>query len=171
MKDQSFDWRNIAIWWCFFCNNQYRLLQDETLYAADGLITTFEDTLKKVGAMIIILDSFYASTYTSRMWCIYELCTASQMQTPCVVILPEHARNAYKQELFMVSSPDEKIKNACAIYAEDGRATRNADRNAIKSLLLKRHGSFEKVNDIGGRKLYCHFSETKGRLEDVVWSV
>ena len=43
------------IWWCFFCNNQYRL--DSVQRDPESLAHIFGGQLKAIGSMIIVIDS------------------------------------------------------------------------------------------------------------------
>ena len=48
---------------CFFCNNQYRILEAKTQTGSDELKTVFESHLASAGRMLLLLDSFVDPAY------------------------------------------------------------------------------------------------------------
>eukprot|EP00930_Biecheleria_cincta_P021843 TRINITY_DN16062_c0_g1_i2.p1 TRINITY_DN16062_c0_g1~~TRINITY_DN16062_c0_g1_i2.p1 ORF type:complete len:1086 (+),score=137.38 TRINITY_DN16062_c0_g1_i2:418-3258(+) len=78
---------DICIWWCWFCNNQFRLLQEKVARSPAELQEVFGDTLKSVGRMWMCLDRIKDSLYTTRIWCVFELYIATTTDVPCDVIM------------------------------------------------------------------------------------
>eukprot|EP00971_Amphidinium_carterae_P051223 1008595-Amphidinium_carterae.1 len=48
----------VFLWMCFFCNNQYRILDNTKSTGTDELKKVFEKNLTDIGKMIIIMDDF-----------------------------------------------------------------------------------------------------------------
>ena len=57
----------VFLWICFFCNNQYRILESATDTGPDELKEAFESNLAKAGRMLILLDSFERPAYITRL--------------------------------------------------------------------------------------------------------
>ena len=60
----------VAIWWCFFCNNQFRFLQDQNRQTTADLSVVFGDRLKSVGRMLILMNDLLQPEYVKRIWCV-----------------------------------------------------------------------------------------------------
>ena len=65
---------------CFFANNQYRILVEESSTGSENLEEVFESNLKRIGKMVAILDTWDQPTYLTRVWTVYEQFVASTIQ-------------------------------------------------------------------------------------------
>jgi len=65
---------------CFFANNQYRILIEESNSGTDNLEEVFETNLKRIGKMVAMLDTWDQPTYLTRVWTVYEQFVASTIQ-------------------------------------------------------------------------------------------
>ena len=65
---------------CFFVNNQYRILIEESSSGSDNLEEVFETNLKRIGKMVAILDTWDQPVYLTRVWTVYEQFVASTIQ-------------------------------------------------------------------------------------------
>ena len=74
---------------CFFVNNQFRILLEQTAAGSDNLEAVFEDNLKRIGKMVAILDTWDRPVYLSRIWTVFEQFVASTIQI--------EARNSQRQ--------------------------------------------------------------------------
>ena len=85
-----------TVWWgpcyfyvCFFVNNQFRILLEQTAAGSDNLEAVFEDNLKRIGKMVAILDTWERPVYLTRIWTVFEQFVASTIQI--------EARNSQRQ--------------------------------------------------------------------------
>jgi len=65
---------------CFFANNQYRILVEESSTGSDNLEEVFESNLKRIGKMVAILDTWHQPAYLTRIWTVYEQFVASMIE-------------------------------------------------------------------------------------------
>jgi hypothetical protein len=65
---------------CFFANNQYRILVEESSSGSDNLEEVFETNLKRIGKMVAMLDTWDQPMYLTRVWTVYEQFVASTIQ-------------------------------------------------------------------------------------------
>ena len=65
---------------CFFANNQYRILIEESNSGTDNLEEVFETNLKRIGKMVAMLDTWDQPMYLTRVWTVYEQFVASTIQ-------------------------------------------------------------------------------------------
>jgi hypothetical protein len=66
------------IWWCVFVNNQFRMLEAGIVEEAGDLFNVFGQQLEGIGKMLMCLDKMKGSSYTTRIWCIFEVFVACQ---------------------------------------------------------------------------------------------
>ena len=89
---------------CFFANNQYRILVEESSSGSDNLEEVFETNLKRIGRMVAILDTWDQPTYLTRVWTVYEQFVASTIQIEATVGIcwnhPPVFRNSDHLQLF-----------------------------------------------------------------------
>ena len=137
----------IAIWWCFFCNNQFRFLQDQKRQTTADLSVVFGDRLKAVGRMLILMNDLLQPDYVKRIWCVFEVFVASTNDIPISVLLPEAAVGRHA----LVSI--DQLKATCKVNAENATATFKDDEDGIKDLIRGEHGSFAYVNTVVERAL------------------
>ena len=98
-SQQSLETKEVFLWVCFFCNNQYRILESDTKTGSENLKTVFESHLEKAGRMLILLDSFEQPTYITRAWCIFETYVCIDNNFPMTIILPERAEDMFRQKM------------------------------------------------------------------------
>lgn len=142
-NDTSFDSASIYIWWCFFCNNQYRLLSNTQAESTDNLAKIFGAKLKNIGKVLILFDSVNNSMYVKRIWCIFESFIASKEDVSCTLIVPQSAANSGLAH----SSSIYALLNCCDIDAAEARASVEDDELAIKQMIRSTYGSFDQVNE------------------------
>lgn len=143
----AFRAETVAIWWCFFCNNQFRFLQDQNRQTTADLSVVFGDRLKSVGRMLILMNDLLQPEYVKRIWCVFEVFVASTNDIPISVLLPEAAVGRHA----LVSI--DQLKATCKVNAENATATFKDDEDGIKDLIRSEHGSFAYVNKVVERAL------------------
>lgn len=135
------------IWWCVFVNNQFRMLEAGIVEEAGDLLNVFGQQLEGIGKMLMCLDKMKGSSYTTRIWCIFEVFVACQRSIPTTVILPE-------VEVDAVTSLKD-LTTQCKVDAEQAKASVEDDALAIKKHIQKEHKSFEYVNQTVEQALWC----------------
>ena len=84
MFEQSMEDRHAAsgvfFFMCFFANNQFRIIVEESSTGSDNLESVFEGNLRRVGRMVAVLDTWDRPLYLSRIWTVYEQFVASALQ-------------------------------------------------------------------------------------------
>ena len=65
---------------CFFTNNQFRIIVEESSSGSDNLESVFEGNLRRIGRMVAILDTWDRPLYLFRIWTVYEQFVASTLQ-------------------------------------------------------------------------------------------
>eukprot|EP00931_Biecheleriopsis_adriatica_P062220 TRINITY_DN3746_c0_g1_i9.p1 TRINITY_DN3746_c0_g1~~TRINITY_DN3746_c0_g1_i9.p1 ORF type:complete len:607 (-),score=90.70 TRINITY_DN3746_c0_g1_i9:41-1861(-) len=136
------DHENKFYWWCYFCNNQYRILQEHEEQSTETLAEIFGGRLRGVGRMMMCMDKPTGSLYTSRIWCIFELFVARMADIPCQVVLPEDVK--------IDESTDTSVRelvDRCKVDSEAAQATNKKDEDGIKKLIGET-SSFESVDRV-----------------------
>ena len=80
---------------CFFANNQYRILVEESSTGSENLEEVFESNLKRIGKMVAILDTWDQPTYLTRVWTVYEQFVASTIQIEAMDSIILKLRNLF----------------------------------------------------------------------------
>ena len=70
---------------CFFANDQYRILVEESSCGSDNLEEVFETNLKRIGKMVAMLDTWDQPMYLTHVWTVYEQFVASTTQIEATV--------------------------------------------------------------------------------------
>ena len=133
------------LWMCFFCNNQYRIMEEGTQTGSENLQAIFESHLAAAGRMLLLLDRIQEPIYTSRAWCIFETYVCIQQDIPMTIILPESAETSFREAF---RSGDGIAALTSALDAMDVRkaeASSKADELLIKGI-IKDHIGFQAVN-------------------------
>eukprot|EP00931_Biecheleriopsis_adriatica_P023569 TRINITY_DN14859_c0_g1_i2.p1 TRINITY_DN14859_c0_g1~~TRINITY_DN14859_c0_g1_i2.p1 ORF type:complete len:209 (+),score=51.91 TRINITY_DN14859_c0_g1_i2:2-628(+) len=136
------DGDNTFFWWCYYCNNQYRILQDQAEQSTEALAEIFSGKLKDVGRMMMCMDKPKGSLYTSRIWCIFEVYVARKADIPCQVALPEDVEIDESTDMSV-----HELMERCKVNSEAAKATNKNDEDGIKKL-IRESSSFESVDRV-----------------------
>jgi len=144
---------------CFFANNQYRILVEESSSGSDNLEEVFETNLKRIGRMVAILDTWDQPTYLTRVWTVYEQFVASTIQIEATVgrcwnhpsfpklgsfaafwkvefIMPKDASDHMQRQIAQGSDGiDEVIEAISQVDSEEAKAWSIQDEIKVKSLI------------------------------------
>jgi len=141
--------RDVFVFMCFFCNNQWRILVEGAAAGSDNLEVIFSAKLKMIGRLVALMDDWSEPLYLTRVWTIYEQYVASTLgDKVCKVqfILPESPAQSLITELDMGKSGIEKVIEAITkVDVETSRASYEADEKKVKELIRKSTG-FDAVN-------------------------
>ena len=156
-----FDTNYSNIWWCFFCNNQFRLLQDRQPQSTDSLAEVFGKRLSDVGRVLVMMDDFKNSKYVTRIWCVFEMFVACEREVPCTIIVAPRTLALCKNIKTV-----KQLMRACKVDVENAKASMPEDEKGIKKLIAERHGSFRRVNRVVKRALLVCIAEALEGLEE-----
>merc|ERR1712190_31067 len=134
------------LWWCFFQNNQFRMLGSDESQSFDMLRTTFGTQLQNVGRMVSMLDQVVDSVYSRRLWCVFEVYVAAQEGIPMEVLLPEAAQTEI-ESLIIQNGGFKGARKAISVMAEEARASVQEDEEGIKALIERMPGKYTTLND------------------------
>lgn len=139
------------IWWCFFCNNQFRVILSEADVSTEDLAQAFRENLQRVGKMWMVMDKWHGSDYVKRLWCVFEVHVACAEDIPCQVLIPsEHDEDACK--VLTSESSIMEIYNALKVNAQSASASKQADADGIRRIIQKGK-DFNEINKTVERQL------------------
>jgi len=131
---------------CFFANNQYRILVEESSSGSDHLEEVFQTNLKRIGRMVAMLDTWDQPTYLTRVWTVYEQFVASTIQIEVEFIMPKKASDRMQRQIAQgPDGIDEVIKSLSQVDSKQARAWKMEDEIKVKSLIQDSVG-FEHVD-------------------------
>jgi hypothetical protein len=140
------------IWWCFFQNNQFRMLGDsgqKQTFAT--LCSVFGTQLQEVGQMVCMLDHIEESRYSKRLWCLFEVYVAATSGIPMDVMLPVESTD--EVDHLMLNGGLRTLKAAIEVDAEKATASFPEDQEGIRSLIEDMEGGYDTLNMIVRRSL------------------
>lgn len=135
------------IWICFFCNNQYRMVEEASTTGSDDLKEIFESHLVQAGQMLVMLDSFLDPCYITRAWCIFECYVCIHRALPMTVILPESAEESFSGILDSGLGLGSVRRAFSQIDLKNATASYKADEDRIKDIIAGTIG-FAAVNSV-----------------------
>merc|ERR1740120_167998 len=131
------------VWWCFFVNNQFRILGDKQTQDFFTLKAIFATQLRNVGKMVSMMDRVADSRYSSRLWCLFEVFTVSIEKIPFEVLLPDEA--SVEIDTIMKGGLSQ-LRSAIQVDAGKARASFSNDEENIKSMIEHMPGAYETLN-------------------------
>ena len=136
--------RGTSLWICFFCNNQYKILEEKVQTGSDDLELTFKSRLLSIGSALVLLDSALTPFYITRVWCIFETFMTIVHDVPTEMILPPDSNN---ELLHTIQNGISSVLTAFdAIDVAGAEASSPTDEHHVKGLIQKT-SSFDAVND------------------------
>eukprot|EP00931_Biecheleriopsis_adriatica_P025829 TRINITY_DN15777_c0_g1_i1.p1 TRINITY_DN15777_c0_g1~~TRINITY_DN15777_c0_g1_i1.p1 ORF type:complete len:1387 (+),score=209.38 TRINITY_DN15777_c0_g1_i1:86-4246(+) len=143
--------RDIFLYCCFFCNNQYRIFEELGGQGSEDLEEMFQERLVHIrnagGSVVALLDTWCHPCYLTRIWCIYEQWMACDMGLEIEITLPaEPAKELITK--FMLGS--QGIKEVCdsltQINSAKAHATNPADEVKVKEMIANSHITFGQLD-------------------------
>lgn len=132
---------SVFFFMCFFVNNQYRLIVEESANGSDNLEKLFEGNLRRIGRMVAILDTWDQPLYLSRVWTVYEQFVASTLQIQVQFVLPKAATDHVQRKISCGSAGiDEVIESLSQVNSRQAKAWKLADEMKVKSLIQETVG-------------------------------
>ena len=137
---------NVHFFMCFFINNQYRILVEESTTGSADLEQVFEVNLKRIGRMVAILDAWQQPVYLSRVWTVFEQFVASKLEIPVQFVMPESSALSLQQTIRRGDAGIEQISESLsAVDSQQAKAWCKEDEIKVKSLIQESVG-FAHVN-------------------------
>eukprot|EP00434_Breviolum_minutum_P016766 symbB.v1.2.014788.t2/scaffold1087.1/size167708/6 len=131
---------------CFFTNNQFRIIVEESSTGSDNLESVFEGNLRRIGRMVAILDTWDRPLYLSRIWTVYEQFVASTLQIQVQFVMPEAARSLLQQQIDCGREGINEVTEAISkVDSAQAKAWKAEDEAKVKSMIQETVG-FEHVD-------------------------
>jgi tetratricopeptide (TPR) repeat protein len=128
-------------WFDTVINNQ----NAGTEYPLEWWSTTFRESIRQIGAVLLVLSPWNDPLPITRAWCLWEImCALDQPGVKLEVILPAAEAKALKAGV--VEDPRSIMKALAHIRAEKAEANRKTDRTMIFTAIEKSVG-FNTVNE------------------------
>ena len=131
-------------WVCSMCLNQHRFEKDLT---PDELSAEFGPRVTSIGRITPMFDTWQATGYVSRAWCLFELYTAICKRSSVAVniVMTQHQRDAFLSAIQKggYSAVDDVLEQ---IKSENTTASRPADVQAIRGVIQGLPGGFDALD-------------------------
>ena len=138
--------QDVFFFMCFFTNNQFRIIVEETAVGSADLQGVFQTNLRRIGKMVAILDTWDQPVYLSRVWTVYEQFVASTLEIPVTFLMSESSITQLRLQLSLGSTGIEHITESIScVDSERAEAWKEEDEKKVKSLIQQTVG-FQHVN-------------------------
>ena len=122
------DPETIHIWIYSLCIDQWSLPAD--------LALAFKSRVERIGLLLPLRTPFDRPAYVTRLWCLYEMYTATSSPTCCVdMILPPAQLQRLEATLTYANSFELQEDVLAAISCADADASILADRDMLRALI------------------------------------
>jgi len=146
--------RELRIWMCCFCINQHRVVEAQslgTIVPFEEFRHEFESRVKGIGKVLALMGSWQMTLYTTRVWCVFELYTAMQLQDlnsdsySLEIVLSPREAELFRQTLIEQNRLDAVWRSLSGIQVERADSFVKADRDRILEL-VKNGPGYARVN-------------------------
>jgi len=163
------DPKEVFFYVCFFCNNQHRIMVEQSKQGSDNLELLFEARLKRINRVVALVDTWENPWYTQRVWCIYEQYEVARLGIPMQFTMPPEPAATLMQHIELGKQGiDHIVSSFVKIDAASAKATMEADEHKVKNLIRSTVG-FAAVNSQVTENLTAFIGEeVKGRMDAVV---
>jgi len=121
---------------CFFVNNQFRILLEQTQTGSADLETVFERNLKRIGRMVAILDGWENPVYFERIWTVYEQFVASTLDVQVSFAMPPASTTQMNEEIYRGKVGIKAVTwSLSQIDSASAKASKPQDEDYVKSLI------------------------------------
>jgi hypothetical protein len=136
MQNDSLEPAETFVSMCFFVNNQYRFLGANSANGCDSLDSVFEESLHRIGRMVLVLDTWDKPSSLQRSWAIFELVTAIQMGLTLKMVFPPDAASDLVQQFHDGETGLQRVTSSLSnLDCRASKATLATDEEKIKSLI------------------------------------
>lgn len=163
VSKQGLDADSTFVWVCFFCNNQYRILEEKVDSGSDDLEKAFSQRLTDIGRVVVLFDNWAKPVYLTRVWCVFETYMAHQFGIDLMIIMPANQADSCRLEM-RASGVDKVMAALSRVDCARASATCETDEQRVKGLIQK-NSSFQEVNMHVGKKLGAWFTS---QFQDLV---
>lgn len=133
----------------FFLNNQYRILVEPHYYdGCNDLQEVFKQNVRRMGRMVILFDDWKFPVYLSRIWSVYEVYVALDLDVQITIAMPEHVLESFRiviqqgergmQEISQTLVKMD-LRNAYAASQEDEAYVKSEIENTVGFDYVNRH--------------------------------
>ena len=132
---------DISLFMCFFVNNQFRIIVEPSTAGSDNVEEVFQDTLRRIGQMVVILDTWNEPVYMKRIWTIYEQFMSFTLQIPLTIVMPETALLNLRETMLLGEKGWYEISEALAkINCQAAQAWKPDDEQYVKRRITETVG-------------------------------
>mmetsp|Transcript_22466 Transcript_22466/g.67279 ORF Transcript_22466/g.67279 Transcript_22466/m.67279 type:complete len:666 (-) Transcript_22466:21-2018(-) len=156
--------KSTYVWMCALCINQHQVMAASSAKESDDLVRTesvpfdhfrqeFGDRVNGIKHVVALMAPWDAPLYVTRVWCVFEMYTADEMDVKVTIIMPPREEDALRANLRKDrQGASDVIRKLGAIDVQHAQASVPRDRECILDLVAKGPG-FDQFNHTVGRHL------------------
>ncbi|CAK9016681.1 unnamed protein product [Durusdinium trenchii] len=132
---------------CFFVNNQFRIMKDQSSSGSDDLDHVFNSNLRRIGQVVAILDAWHEPIYLQRVWTVYEQYVACSLEVPVTFVMPAEAQRSLTAEINRGEPGINEVTSSLSkVDSANAEAFDPRDEFKVKKAIQETVG-FEEVNE------------------------
>jgi len=161
---------DVVFYMCFFVNNQYRILiPGSNCTGSDNLEIAFESSLRRIGKVVTVLDTFDRPIYLTRIWTIFEQFTAMRLGINVEMTLPPDASSCLIREFEKGKDGIMRVRSSMTtVDSSSARASDSADESKVKNMIEDSVGFEEVDNAIRHVMIAWVASELSNHMSELV---
>jgi tetratricopeptide (TPR) repeat protein len=126
---------DVFIWLDGFCVNQHQVSNGITA-TPEQLQTTFGESLKAIGSVVMVLVNWRKPTYSNRIWCVFEAFMAKKSNTKVILAMSENEEESLVQAMVGNGIYDGFLLDLFGnVDVETAKAKEPQDQEAILQLI------------------------------------
>lgn len=143
--------KEMYVWICCLCINQHRVVelkkQKEDI-PFDEFRKVFHGRVTSIGHVVAMMSPWTGPEYLTRVWCIFELFTASMMEDCELTIeMPKREREDFIKGLKHNEEHENKLFGVLSSTdVEKAKASVPSDRQSILDIVKNETGGYDKFN-------------------------
>ena len=149
-RSHALDPKRTYIWICCLCVNQHRVVEQGEQERSGMLVEPFDffaefgERVAGIGHILAMMAPWNDPIYLKRVWCIFELYTAHNMECQVSIIMPPQENQSLQQDIMRDTDDELKIDTLFGVLAKTrvqaAQASVEKDRVAILELVEKSPG-------------------------------
>jgi len=144
----NLDPKEVYVWICCLCVNQHRVIEkrrNEEVVTFQEFESVFSKRVTRIGHILAMMTPWTQPEYLSRVWCIFELFTASQYDGCKVTIeMPSRERKDFLDGVVNMTADFEHITKLFGVLSstdiENAKASYESDRTDILNVVKAKTG-------------------------------
>mmetsp|Transcript_2716 Transcript_2716/g.3816 ORF Transcript_2716/g.3816 Transcript_2716/m.3816 type:complete len:541 (-) Transcript_2716:18-1640(-) len=149
-KSNGLNQKKLYVWICCLCVNQHRVVESmkrKEDIPFDDFRKVFHGRVTGIGHVVAMMSPWTGPEYLNRVWCIFELFTASKESCKVTIEMPKREREDFIERIM---NDDEYANKLFSVLSstdvEKAEASVLSDRENILNIVKNETGGYDQFN-------------------------